>query len=139
MATIVVLLWRFIYPDSIEEAVFYGVAAYLAYSFGSKAMLLSHHRQGISLINQESFQEAIRAFQASYARFSRWPWLDRFRFLTLLDSSAISYREMALCNIAYCYLRLGQTEQAQEYYRKALSQFPESELAELGLSEASKE
>jgi Tfp pilus assembly protein PilF len=51
----------------------------------------------------------------------------------MLDSSAIPYREMALCNMAFSYVQLDQKEKAEHYYRKALQHFPESDLAKSGL------
>ena len=51
----------------------------------------------------------------------------------LLDSSAIGYREMALCNIAYSYVRLGDKVKAREYYQRAVEEFPESDVATGGL------
>lgn len=53
------------------------------------------------LAKQQAFREAIDKFQRSYGFLEKYPWLDKYRFITMLDSSARSYREMALCNIAY--------------------------------------
>jgi hypothetical protein len=38
---------------------------------------------------------------------NRYAWIDKYRFIIMLDSSAIAYSEMALCNIAYSYIQLG--------------------------------
>ncbi|HEX7447932.1 MAG TPA: hypothetical protein VF306_10325 [Pirellulales bacterium] len=50
-----------------------------------------------------------------------------------MSSSAISYREMALCNIAFCYAQLGNGENAELYYRRTLDEFPDSGLADAAL------
>ena len=47
----------------------------------------------------------------------------------MMSASAISYREMALCNIAFCYSQLGDGQKAESYYRRALDEFPNSALA----------
>jgi hypothetical protein len=52
----------------------------------------------------------------------------------MLDSSAVSYREMALCNIAYSYAQLNDRSAALQSYRRAVEEFPESEMAKSGIS-----
>ncbi|MCC6612242.1 MAG: hypothetical protein IT320_02130 [Anaerolineae bacterium] len=106
---------------------------YLVWSAFSKSLLFREHRQGVRLTLFEQHEEAIKAFKQSYDFLSRSPWIDRFRWLVALDSSAISYREMALCNIAYNYARMANARQAKAYYEEALAQFPRSEQAQAGL------
>ncbi|MEJ7847979.1 MAG: hypothetical protein WKF92_07835 [Pyrinomonadaceae bacterium] len=52
----------------------------------------------------------------------------------MLDSSAVSYREMALCNIAFAHVQLEENAEAQDYYRKTLAEFPESIMAKSSLA-----
>ena len=40
---------------------------------------------------------------------------------------------MSLANIAFCYTQIGDGNKAKEYYEKALSQFPDSEMGKMGL------
>jgi tetratricopeptide (TPR) repeat protein len=133
MLGLILLLWKVQFPDKLDLALLYGALVYLGYSFGSKAVLLKHHRRGINLSKLGLFREAIPEFQSSYSFLNKYPWIDKYRFITMLDSSAISYREMALCNIAYSYIQLEEKGRAQEYYRKALVEFPESHMAKSGL------
>ena len=51
----------------------------------------------------------------------------------MLDSSALSYREMALVNIAYSYVQLDEKATALKYYQRALEEFPESKMAQSGI------
>ena len=113
----------------------YGALGYLVYSFGSKALLVRHHRRGITLSKRGLFREGISEFQSSYWFLSKYSWIDKYRFITMLDSSAIPYREMALCNIAFCYAQVDEKSRAEEFYRKALDQFPESAMAKSGLED----
>lgn len=85
------------------------------------------------VLNQ-NFNEAIAEFQKSYDYFSKNDWVDKYRFLTVLNSNKMSYREMALNNIAFCYGQLGDGENAKRYYQKALDEYPESGLAKAGLN-----
>jgi tetratricopeptide (TPR) repeat protein len=133
MLGLILLLWKVQFPHKFDLAMLYGALGYLAYSFGSKAILLKHHRRGINLSKFGLFREAITEFESSYSFLSKYPWIDKYRFLTMLDSSAIPYREMALCNIGYSYVQLGEKVRAKEYYQKALVEFPQSEMAKSGL------
>lgn len=110
-----------------------GAAAYLAYSVGSRMMIARDHRRGMQLYRQQQYAAAIQAYDESYQFFVRNSWLDRFRAVTMMSPSAISYREMALCNIAFCYSQLGNGEKAEAYYRRALDEFPNSGLAAAAL------
>ena len=104
MFGLILVFWKIQFPDQFNLAVMYGALAYLVYSFGSKAIFLRHHRQGINLSKLGRFREAIDEFQASHALLSNYSWIDQYRFITMLDSSAIPYREMALCNTAFSYV-----------------------------------
>jgi tetratricopeptide (TPR) repeat protein len=131
MLGLIWLLWKVFFPDKFDLAMICGSLCYLAYSIGSRSVFLKRHRQGIRLLRLGLFREAIREFESSYSFLSKSPWLDDYRFITMLDSSALHYREMALRNIAFAYIQLGEEATAQEYYRKTLAEFPESEVAQL--------
>ncbi len=90
------------------ESVLYGAFTYLALSFGLKMFFTRDQKQGMTLSNQQKFSEAIPYFEKSYSFFSKQLWMDKYRFLALLSSTKISYREMALCNIAFCFNQIGQ-------------------------------
>ena len=116
-----------------NEPVLYGAITYLAFSFGLKMYFAKYHKQGIALANQQKYSDAITYFEKSYDFFSKNSWIDKYRYLTLLDSSKICYREMALCNIACCYHQIGQRMKAVLYYKQALKEFPENVMAQSAL------
>lgn len=116
-----------------SNGTFLGAAAYLAYSIGSRTMIARDHRRGVRLYRKQEYSAAIQAFEDSYRFFARNPWIDRFRAVVMMSPSAVSYREMALCNIAFCYSQLGNGEKAESYYRRALDEFPNSGLAAAAL------
>ncbi|MDH3228882.1 MAG: hypothetical protein OEN55_03715 [Alphaproteobacteria bacterium] len=107
--------------------------AYLALFFPLRWLVASHHRKGIALIKKQDFEPAIDEFQKSYRFFQNHPWVDTYRYVTLLSSSRMSYREMALVNIAFCHSQIGNGRESKEYYEKALAEFPESEIAKSAL------
>jgi tetratricopeptide (TPR) repeat protein len=110
------------------------IAAYLALAYLLRFFLAKYHRYGMMFIKRNDFEHAIPYFENSYEYFQEKPWLDRFRIFFLLSSSRISYKEMALVNIAYCYSQLGDGAQAKAYYERTLKEFPDSEIAKAGLN-----
>lgn len=110
-----------------------GGAVYLAYSIGSRQLIARAHRHGMRLYRNRQYSAAIEAFQSSYDFFTSHAWIDRFRSIVMMSPSAMSYREMALCNIAFCYSQIGDGDNAERYYRQALDEFPDSGLAAAAL------
>ena len=133
LVLLALFFWKAFLPTNLSLAAAYGAVVYLSYSFGSKSLLLRYHREGIHLSKLKAFREAIHEFQRSYGFLESHAWLDKYRFITMLDSSALSYREMALCNIAYSHVQLDDPVSALKYYQRALEEFPESEMAQSGI------
>ena len=117
-----------------EHAVLVGAASYLLLSQILRRFIAHEHRRGVQLLRNGRLEAAIGAFERSYQFFSRHPWLDRLRYLTLLSSSAYSYREMALCNIAFLHGQLGHADQSIAWYSHALGEFPNCALARTSLA-----
>ena len=91
------------------------------------------HRKGMRLLKKEAFTEAIQHFEASYSHFTEHAWVDEYRYLTMLSSSKMCYREMALCNIAFCYGQTGEGAEAVEYYNRVLKEYPNNGPAQAAL------
>lgn len=106
-----------------------GAAVYLLYSFASRKWIPRDHRRGIRLSQNHQFAEAIVAHQESYDFFTRHTWLDRYRSITMMSPGAMTFREMALINIAFAHSQLGDGAKAKECYRRALAEFPNSAMA----------
>ena len=103
------------------------------FSWLMRRSLTREHRTGVKLFRACAFAEAAPHFEASYAAMIARPWIDRFRWLLLGSVSAMTYREMALCNAAFCYAQAGQGEKAICLYEQTLSEYPESSLATASL------
>jgi len=110
-----------------------GLGLYLAYSFGSRLLLTRAHTKGRQLAVKGQYEQAIAKFEQSYNFFSKYPWVDRFRALTMMTPAAMEYREMALVNIAYCYVQLRKVEQARKYYQRLLTEYPNNPMAQKSL------
>ncbi len=126
----IIFIWYLINP---EKAFLFGAMTYLLISFSLRNLIPRDHRNGIKKNNSEKFKEAIPDFEKSYAFFKKYEWIDKYRFITLLSSSKMSYREMALANIGFCYSQIGNGIKSKEYYERTLKEFPESGLAKSAL------
>jgi len=89
------------------EPILPGASTYIILSFGLKNLFSKSHRQGMKLVKQYKFKDAIPYFESSLDYFDKNRWVDKYRFLTLLSSSKMTYKEMGLCNIAFCYSQTG--------------------------------
>jgi hypothetical protein len=106
-----------------------GPVIYLSWSWGTKLWLARDHRRSIGLIKAGRYAEAIPHCEASAAWFEQRSWVDRYRAVVMLSSSAWSYREMALANRAFCLGLSGRGQEAMRAYEDMLLEFPESALA----------
>ncbi|MCH7726751.1 MAG: tetratricopeptide repeat protein [Planctomycetes bacterium] len=130
MAAAVTIGW---FATESPFGVFCGAAVYLIYSFGSRKLIPRAHRRGMRLSQTQQFEDALRAHEESYEFFTRHSWLDLYRSITMMSPSAMSYREMALINIAFAYSQIGNGKKAKEYYQRAHEQFPDSGMASAAL------
>ncbi len=122
------------YVLGLKEPILYSALTYLILSFGLRNIIACSHRSGMRLVKQQKFEEAISYFEDSVDFFTKYHWLDKYRYLTLLSSSKMSYKEMGLCNIAFCHSQTGNGQKSKEYYEKTLKEFPENGLARAGLN-----
>lgn len=106
---------------------------YLTALFSLRWLVAFHHRMGMRHFKKGNFEVAIQHFEKSYDFFHNHPWVDKYRYITLLSSTRASYREMALLNIAFSHSQIGNGRQAKDYYEKALAEFPDSEIAKSSL------
>ncbi|WP_333662327.1 hypothetical protein [Chishuiella changwenlii] len=119
---------------NFETPIIWGCITYILFSFSLRSIFIKDHNKGIKLTKQNNFVDAIPYFEKSIEYFGKNNWIDRYRFITLLSSSNISYREMGLNNIAFCYSQIGNGLKSKEYYEKMLLEFPNSILAKSALN-----
>lgn len=124
---------RLVLGSDWSEAFLVGAGLYLVYSFGSRAVLAREHKAGMRLTKRGRFAEAIPHYERSLDFFERHPSIDRWRAVTMLSSGRLTYREMALVNIAFCYSQVGEGERAEAYYRRTLADYPDNVIARTAL------
>lgn len=129
----VALAWIFHIREFPIAILFGAIAHFLIYRI-AHAVFTSEQRRGIKLLRQQKFAESASCFEASYAAFQHRPWADRFRWLLLGSANSMSYREMALCNAAFCYGQIGNGARTTALYEQALREFPDSGLAAASLN-----
>jgi hypothetical protein len=113
-------------------SLFVGALIYILYYAMIKYSLENTINRGLKLINTGEFNQAIIQFEATYEFYSRHSWIDQWRFL-FLHSSTLSYREMALVNIAVCYSQIGDGKKCKQYYQRTLTEFPQNMMAQVAL------
>jgi tetratricopeptide (TPR) repeat protein len=132
---IVIGLIIFLYHlSNFDEPFIFGAITYCLLALGLRNLIAKNHRQGMRFVKQQKFADAIPCFEKSVDYFTKNDWMDKYRYLTLLSSSKMTYKEMGLCNIAFCYSQTGNGQKAKEYYERALKEFPENGLAIAGLN-----
>lgn len=110
-----------------------GTIIYLVLAAIIRLALTSHQRNGMRYAREGRLELAIPEFQKSYEFFHRHPWLDEMRYLFLLSTSRVSYREMGLLNLAYCDLWADRGDDAVRTYLRTIEEFPKSGLAWTGI------
>lgn len=118
---------------TLSEPILVGSLTYLTLLVFLRNAIPRHHRRGMRFFKRERFKEAIPQFRLSYQFFVKHHWVDRWRALTMLSSSRISYREMALLNLAFSLAQTGDHEQALAEYQRALAEFPDSKVAQMSI------
>lgn len=118
---------------AIPEPTLLGLWAYVMISISLRLGITPAHRKGVQAVKAGRFADAIPYFEQSRAYFEKRPWLDRYRYLLLLSTTAWSYREMAMANRAFCLSQLGRRTDSINAYEEVLREYPESALATVAL------
>jgi tetratricopeptide (TPR) repeat protein len=105
-------------------------AVYFSISYSLRRLLVPKaHREGIALIKEENFEAAIPCFQKCVDFFTRHAWIDKYRAMTMFVSSKRTFREISLCNMAFCMLQSQKVNEAKRIYDEVLIEYPENTIA----------
>lgn len=131
---IICLLYYAFEKLAIGDSMIMAALTYSILAFILRKTITKNHRKGMVLLKQNQYLNCIPYFEKSISFFDQNKWVDQFRFITLLSSSKLSYKEMALCNIAFAYSQIGDGEKAILYYEKVRTLNPTNGLAVAGLN-----
>jgi hypothetical protein len=87
MAILMIVAYGIVPNVTASGAMAIGALAYLAYSLFSRRILAKHHRLGIRAFREGHFGAAIGHYNQSIEFFERYPWIDRFRAVTMMSPS----------------------------------------------------
>ncbi len=118
---------------SSDMAIMITWGTFIFFALFLRNIIAKNHRTGMRLFRAGKYKEAIKEFEKSFEFFSKYSWVDKFRFITMLSSSRMSYKEMALVNTAFSYSQIGKGKLAKDYYMKTLELFPDSQMAKSAL------
>ena len=125
-AAILLVMVSVLYLLEVPQSFLLGISFYFLLSIYLKVLVPRWHRKGIYLVKKGKLDVAILAFQRSYQYFTKYTWIDKYRAFTLLSTSALSYSEMALINIIYCFEQMGDTTSAKKFRKILKERFPDS-------------
>ncbi|HEX7831150.1 MAG TPA: tetratricopeptide repeat protein [Thermoanaerobaculia bacterium] len=84
---------------------------------------------GLKLMRTGRFAEAVEPLQRSLSFFEEHPSIDRYRALVIGSASRMSFRELALCNLAYTHGQLGNGAESRRLYEQVVREYPDNVLA----------
>lgn len=140
-ALLITLLWVAIIAVLVilfkKHGIFIGVVLFSLLFILLQQLIPSSHNKGMKAIKQNDFKTAIEYFKQSAEFFTKNKWIDKYRAVTLLSASKMCYREMALCNMAFCYGQTMQAEKAKALYKEILDEYPDNGIAYYALNSIS--
>lgn len=114
---LIIVIW-WIISKSWLKAIIYGALTYFLLAWFLRLCLQRHHRKGMKFLRNQKYVEAAAEFQNSLAFYEKYPWVDKYRFITMFSSNAIPFQQMALNNLGICYLYMGNPEKAIAYFEQ---------------------
>ncbi|WP_143822153.1 tetratricopeptide repeat protein [Mucilaginibacter pedocola] len=125
---LVTLFYLFDTEDEIA-GIIWAILVYYIIIYAVRTLVAKAHRKAINDLRKGNYEAAIGGFKKSVAFFTKNAWVDKYRFITLLSASKLTYREMGLCNIGFCLTQTNRGSEAKDVYRDVLHQYPENEIA----------
>ena len=132
-AIVIAFLFGYEYIAKTDD-IFNGVMIFCVIALVLRITIPRGHRKGMNALKQNDFESANAYFKDSVDYFTRNRWVDKYRVITVLSSSKMCFREMGLCNIAFCYSQTGQAEKAKVLYEEILEEYPDNGIAYYALN-----
>ena len=115
------------YPVDKKNFFFFGVFIYFILTLIARWLFFPNDLyKGTELIREAKFKDAIPYVQKTIDYYKQKPWVDKYRFWLLISSSKRSILESSTCNLAYCFLQIGEVNHAKQIYQNLLYDYPEN-------------
>ena len=129
------ILCLLLYPYNNQIFFVYALFIYLLIHYIAKYSLIPGSTfTGVKLMKEDKYEEAMPFIQRDIDYFTEKAWIDKFRFVLMISTSSRSYREICLCNLAWCLLQTGKVRESKELYERILVQYPENPVAKTQLN-----
>lgn len=102
---------------------------FFALAYTLQHLLLKDNSKGLRLAKIKDYENAISHFKKCADYLTKNEWIDRHRYITVLNRSKLSYREVVLLNWAFCLAKAGRKQEATELLQGIIGQYPENKLA----------
>lgn len=121
------ILCFLLYPYDNQIFFVYAFFLYLAITYSIKySMIPGSTFTGVKFLKKGQFEEALPFIEKDIEYYSSKPWIDKYRFLLMISSSALSFREMSLCNRAWCLLQTGRVKETIDQYESVIRHYPQN-------------
>lgn len=117
-----------------KHGIIIGIAFFWALAVLLNQTIPTSHNKGMKAIKRKDFKVALEYFKQSADFFTKYAWVDKYRAITFLSASKMYYREIALCNIAFCYTQTMEAEKAKSTYEEILKEYPDNGIAYYALN-----
>ena len=111
------------------HGIMFGLVAYLMLALLQQQLIPRHHRKALRHCKRQEYDQAIPNYQKSVEFFRDHEWVDRFRAVTMMSAAGMSYREMGLIGLGFCYAQVGDGLNARRSYEQCLEEFPDNGMA----------
>jgi hypothetical protein len=112
------------YVLNFSDYLTYGLLTFLLLYFIVRNLVPIEHRKGVKLMKKLKYKDSVSHFEKSVMFFSKYPWIDKYRCIFLLSTSKMTYKEMALCNIAFAFGQIGDGRKAKTLYEEIIKEYP---------------
>lgn len=104
-------------------------AVFFFITIGIKLLILKDNYKGVQLAKKQKIEEAMQSFQDGLNYLSKHSWIDKYRWLVLFSASKYTYREIIMCNVASCLIRMNRKDEASILLNSINEQYPGNKLA----------
>ena len=102
-----------------------GVLLYFLLTWFIPSFFINSFQKSVNACISKDYETAVENLKKSYKFFSKYPWIDKWRYILLGNTSSLSFKFLILNNLVFCYKQL-HNEQKATYYMDIIEKtYPE--------------